>query len=92
MLTPINDHILVRRAERPTESAGGVILPDTVRTAEADEGYVIGLAAHGISTDRISIGDRVVFKAYGACELEIDGEKVLLLPTKNVIGVYAQSD
>jgi len=86
MLTPINDHLLIRRAERPTESAGGVLLPDTVRTAEADEGFVVQLPA---SDARFNINDRVVFKAYGACELEIDGEKLLLLPSKNVIGVYA---
>jgi chaperonin GroES len=91
MLTPINDHLLIRRAERPTESAGGVLLPDTVRTAEADEGFVVQLPASDtrFNINRFNINDRVVFKAYGACELEIDGEKLLLLPSKNVIGVYA---
>jgi chaperonin GroES len=87
MLTPINDHLLVRRAERPSESAGGVLLPDTVRTAEADEGFVVQLPAG--NDGRFAVDDRVVFKAYGACEISLDGEKLLLLPTKNVIGVYA---
>ena len=84
MLIPLNDHLLLRRCERPTQSAGGVHLPQDASAREADEGFVIDGGKDHTHLE----GHRVVFRAYGGSEVEIDGEKLVLLPYKNIFGVY----
>lgn len=82
-LIPLNDHLLLRRCERPTVTTGGVHLPENASAREADEAVVIDEGPYPELK-----GKRVVFRAYGGSEVEIDGEKLILLPYKNIFGVY----
>jgi chaperonin GroES len=82
-IVPLNDRILVRPRARDEITAGGVVLPETVRHDDTDEGYVVDRGQSSLED-----GDRIVHTKHAGSELKIDGETLLLIPEKNVLAVY----
>lgn len=91
-LSPMNDRILVRRDESETTSPGGLFLPNK---APENRGTVVAVGPgrrdnngtrHAIE---LSPGDRILFGPYsGANELDVDGEKLLVMSESDVIAKY----
>ena len=89
---PLHDRIVVRRITAEEKSAGGIIIPDTVKEKPM-EGEVIA-AGPGARNENgqvqaldVKAGDRVLFGKWSGTEVRIDGEDLLIMKESDVMGV-----
>lgn len=91
-LVPINDKIVVRRDVSDEKSKGGIILPDNAKE-KPRTGKVLAvgdgkLLDNGKSSEMcVKEGDRVLFTAYSGNEVDIDGEKLVILFENDILAV-----
>ena len=89
---PLHDRVVVKRIDADTESAGGIIIPDTAQEKPM-EGEIVaaGLGArneHGevVALD-VKAGDRVLFGKWSGTEVKIDREELLIMKESDLLGV-----
>ena len=92
---PLHDRIVVRRIAAKEKTAGGIIIPDTVKE-KPSQGEVIAVGPGGrdeagklIPID-IRVGDRVLFGKWSGTEVVIDGEDLLIMKESDVFGVVEE--
>jgi chaperonin GroES len=89
---PLHDRIVVKRIEAEEKTAGGIIIPDTVKE-KPSQGEVIAVGPGGrdeagklIPID-IGVGDRVLFGKWSGTEVKIDGEDLLIMKESDILGI-----
>ena len=89
---PLHDRVVVRRITPQEKSAGGIIIPDTVKEKPM-EGEVIaagpGARDENGSTVALDVkaGDRVLFGKWSGTEVKLDGEELLIMKESDIMGV-----
>jgi chaperonin GroES len=93
-IRPLNDRILVKRLEEETQTAGGIIIPDSAQEKPA-EGEIVAVGP-GKMTDAgqrtamdVKEGDRVLFSKYGGTDVKFDGQDYLIMREDDILGVIA---
>ncbi len=91
---PLQDRVLVRRAEEDSKSAGGIIIPDTVQEKPMEGDVVaVGPGARGddgkLHPLDVKAGDRVLFGKWSGTEVKVDGEELLIMKESDIMGVIA---
>ncbi|MHB1207151.1 MAG: co-chaperone GroES [Rhodospirillaceae bacterium] len=92
---PLHDRVLVRRVEGETRSAGGIIIPDTVKEKPM-EGEVIAVGAGSRTEDGkltpldVRAGDRVLFGKWSGTEVKIDGQELLIMKESDILGIIEE--
>jgi chaperonin GroES len=90
-LYPIFNNIVVRRDDAATKSSGGIILPEQAKD-KPRKGTVLA-AGPGKYQDGIFVetsvkeGDKVLFGAYSGSEIDLDGQKVVIMPEQEIIAI-----
>ena len=84
--------MVVRRITPLEKSAGGIIIPDTVKEKPM-EGEIIA-AGPGARNEQgmivaleVKAGDRVLFGKWSGTEVKIDGEELLIMKESDLMGV-----
>jgi chaperonin GroES len=91
-IRPLQDRVLLKRIEGETNTASGLIIPDTAKEKPA-EGQVIAVGAGKFGEDGklrpldVKVGDRVLFGKYSGSEVKIDGDEHLILREEDILGV-----
>ena len=85
-LVPMNDRLIIKQAEKLKESAGGVILPDTVGE-DHTEGIILSMGMDYKATD-LRVGDRIIFTKWSGVEVKIDGETFVIIKEKDILAWY----
>jgi len=88
-IRPINSHVLVKPLEAGDRTPGGIYLPETAKE-KAQEGEVIAVAED--ATEEVAVGDRVVYKDLAGTEVELEGQKYLLLASEDLLVKYVALD
>ncbi|MEN3034012.1 MAG: co-chaperone GroES [Aquificaceae bacterium] len=92
-LRPLNDKIVVRRIEEQEQrTASGIIIPDTAKEKpQVGEVIAVGtgkLLQNGQRIDlSVKVGDKVVFNKYAGTEVEVGGEKLLVMSEDEVLAI-----
>jgi chaperonin GroES len=89
---PLHDRILVRRIESDKKTAGGIIIPDTVKEKPQEaEVLAVGPGARDergeIQPLDVKAGDRILFGKWSGTEVRIDGEELLIMKESDVMGI-----
>lgn len=89
---PLDDRVVIRRAEGDIKSKGGIIIPDNAKE-KSQEGEVIAVGPGGrdengklIPLD-VKAGDTVLFGKWSGTEVKIDGEDLLIVKEADLMGV-----
>jgi chaperonin GroES len=89
---PLHDRVVIKRVEAEAKSAGGIIIPDTVKE-KPQQGEVVAVGPGGrdesgklIPID-LEAGDRVLFGKWSGNEVKIDGVDYLIMKESDVMGV-----
>jgi chaperonin GroES len=89
---PLHDRVVVRRIEAEEKTAGGIIIPDTVKE-KPQQGEVIAVGPGGrdetgklIPID-LNVGDRVLFGKWSGTEVKLDGDELLIMKESDIMGV-----
>ena len=89
---PLHDRVVVRRVEEETKTAGGIIIPDTVKE-KPSQGEIVAVGPGGrdesgkIVQMGVKAGDRVLFGKWSGTEVKLDGEDLLIMKESDLLGV-----
>lgn len=89
---PLHDRVLLRRLEQEAKTAGGIIIPDTVKEKPM-EGEVVAVGSgHRDENGKVTPldvkdGDRVLFSKWAGTEVTIDGEELLVVKESDIMGI-----
>lgn len=92
-IRPLDDRVLVEPAEAEEVTRGGIVLPSTAREKPLT-GKVIACGPGKLiekSGQRgklsVKVGDRVIYGKYSGTEVEVDGEKYVILHESDVLAI-----
>ncbi|MFK7919769.1 MAG: co-chaperone GroES [Ilumatobacter sp.] len=92
-LKPLDDRIVVRPAEAETQTASGLVIPDSAKEKpQQGEVLAVGPGKRSDSTGDlievgIAVGDTVLYSKYGGTEVSNDGEDLLVLNSRDVLAI-----
>ena len=92
-LKPLDDRIVVRPAEAETQTASGLVIPDTAKEKpQQGEVLAVGPGKRAESTGElipvdIKVGDIVLYSKYGGTEVSSGGEDLLVLNSRDVLAI-----
>jgi chaperonin GroES len=93
---PLHDRVVVTRIDPDSKTAGGIIIPDTVKE-KPSEGEVISVGPGGrdesgkIIPIDLKVGDRVLFGKWSGTEVKVEGVEYLIMKESDIMGVIEQT-
>ena len=92
-LKPLDDRIVVEPNEAETQTASGLVIPDTAKE-KPQQGKVLAVGpgkraetSGEIIPVGIEVGQTVLYSKYGGTEVTVDGTDVLVLNARDVLAV-----
>ena len=92
-LKPLDDRIVVKPNEAETQTASGLVIPDTAKE-KPQQGKVlaVGPGKRAESTGEliptgIEVGQTVLYSKYGGTEVTVGGDEVLVLNARDVLAI-----
>jgi chaperonin GroES len=91
-LRPLDDRIVIKQSEAEEKTAGGIILPDTAKE-KPQIGTVVAIGPGKVLDDgtraKMSVKnkDEVIYAKYIGSDVEIDGDKYVILKESDVLGI-----
>jgi chaperonin GroES len=92
-LKPLDDRIVVKPNEAETQTASGLVIPDTAKE-KPQQGTVlaVGPGKRAESSGElipvgIDEGQTVLYSKYGGTEVTVDGDELLVLNARDVLAV-----
>ena len=92
-LKPLEDRIVVEPGVAEERTASGLVIPDTAKE-KPQQGKVLAVGAGRRSEQTgqlipvdVKVGDTVVYSKYGGTEITVDGKDLLILSSRDVLGV-----
>jgi len=89
---PLHDRVVVQRVDSEEKTAGGIIIPDTVKE-KPSEGVIVSVGP-GARDDSgkyvpsdVKTGDRVLFGKWSGTEIKVDGDDLLIMKESDIMGV-----
>lgn len=88
-IKPLADRVLVKPAPAEEKTVGGIIIPDTAKEKPL-QGSVLAVG-NGTKDEEMVLkaGDTVLYGKYSGTEVELDGEKYLIMRQNDVLAVIA---
>jgi chaperonin GroES len=91
-LKPLQDRVIVKQSEAEEKTRSGIVLPDLAKE-KPTKGKVIAVGQGKLDDNGkpmeigLRAGDLVYYGKYSGTEVEIDGEKLVILRESDVLGV-----
>ena len=91
-LRPLDDRIVIKQSEAEEKSAGGILLPDTAKE-KPQIGKVVATGPGKLLDDgkrgqmSVKKKDEVIYAKYSGSDVEVDGEKYVILRESDVLGI-----
>ncbi len=94
-IKPLYDRVVVKKIEMEQKTPGGIILPDTAKE-ESQVGEVIAVGEGKLLEDgkllplKVKVGQKVLYSKYAGSEVEIDGEKYLVMREEDILAIVEE--
>ena len=91
-IRPLFDRVLIQRVIAETQTAGGIIIPESAKE-KPQEGNVVAVGAGRRDEDGeptplgVSVGDRVLFGKFAGSEIKLDGVSHVILREEDILGI-----
>jgi len=88
-IKPLADRVLIQPTPAEEKTAGGIIIPDTAKEKPL-QGKVLAVGT-GTKDEQMVLkaGDTVLYGKYSGTEVELDGEKYLIMRQSDVLAILA---
>lgn len=88
-IRPLADRVLIRPTAAEEVTIGGIIIPDTAKEKPL-KGEIIAVG-NGTKDEEMILkaGDIVLYGKYAGTEIELEGEKFLIMRQSDVLAVIA---
>ncbi len=86
-IKPLADRVLVKPAPAEEKTIGGIIIPDAAKEKPL-KGEVIAVG-NGTKDEEMVVkpGDVILYGKYAGTELELDGEKFLIMRQSDILAI-----
>ena len=91
-LKPLADRVIVKQTEAEEKTASGIYLPDAAKE-KPTKGKVISVGPGKVDDNgkrlelNVKAGDTVYYGKYSGTEVEVNGEKFVILRESDLLGV-----
>ena len=90
-IRPLHDNVVIRRVEKETKTAGGLIL-STSAAEQPAQGEILAvgngkITDNGVRALDVKVGDNVLFGAYAGTKVKVDGEELLVMKESDILAV-----
>ena len=92
---PLDDRVLVKQGEAEEKTAGGIVLPDTVKE-KPQRGKVIAVGPGKLLDSgkrgemSVKKGDEVFYGKYSGTEIKIEAEQYVILRESDVLAIVEE--
>ncbi len=93
-IKPLGDRVVVKALENEEKTKSGIVLPDTAKE-KPQQGKVLAVGTGRVLDNGtrvaldVKVGDRILFSKYGGTEVKLDGEELLILSERDILGIVA---
>lgn len=91
-LRPLDDRVVIKPSEAQGKTAGGIFLPDTAKE-KPQIGKIVWVGPGKVQDDgkraamSVKKNDEVIYGKYMGNEIEIEGEKYVIVRESDLLGV-----
>ena len=91
-LKPLADRVIVKQSEAEEKTASGIVLPDSAKE-KPTKGKVVAVGPGKSDKNgkamalNVKTGDTVYYGKYSGTDVEVDGEKLVILRESDVLGI-----
>jgi chaperonin GroES len=91
-LKPLQDRVIVKQSEAEEKTASGIVLPDAAKE-KPTKGKVIAVGPGKLNEKgkpmelSVRAGDQVYYGKYSGIDVEVNGEKFVILRESDILGV-----
>ena len=91
-LKPLNDRVIVTRAEEETKTAGGIVIPDSAKEKPA-RGTVVAVGPGKLNDDghrsplEVKVGDEILYGKYAGTEVAYGGQDYLIMREDDILAI-----
>ena len=90
-LVPLDDKVVLKKLQAEETTASGIVLPGQDKEKPA-QGEVIAAGPGGVVDGKevrmqVKAGDKVVYSKYAGTEVELDGEKYLIVKQSDILAI-----
>ena len=91
-LRPLQDRVIVKQQEAEEKTKTGIFLPDAAKE-KPTKGKVISVGPGRLDDNGkameipVRVGDTVYYGKYSGTDVEVDGEKFVILREQDILGV-----
>jgi chaperonin GroES len=91
-IQPIFDNVLVRPLEAETQTASGILLPDTAKE-KPQMGTIMAIGTGHVTPDgkvvpmTVKVGQKVMYKKWGGNEIKVNNEDWMMVEQKDILAV-----
>lgn len=87
-IKPLADRVLVKPAQAEEKTASGIIIPDSAKEKPL-KGEVLAVGKGTRDEEMVlKAGDQILYGKYSGTEIEIDGEKYLIMRQSDVLATF----
>ncbi len=87
-LKPLADRVLVKPVAAEQKTAGGIIIPDSAKEKPLKGEIVAAGPGTKDETMQVAAGDIVLYGKYAGTEIELDGEKYLIMRQSDILAKF----
>jgi len=91
-IKPLGDRVVVKVLAAEEKTKSGIVLPDTAKE-KPQEAEVIAVGPGKVLDNgqrvamELKVGDKVIFGKYSGTEVKLDGQELLILSEKDILGI-----
>lgn len=91
-IRPLSDRVVVQPRETETQTAGGIVIPDTADKDKPIQGVVIAIGngkfiEGKLQPLQVKVGDKVLFGKYAGTNIKLDASEYLVMREEDIMGV-----
>lgn len=92
-IVPLGDRVVLKRADAESQTAGGIVLPDSAQD-KPQRGEVVAIGDGHVKDDGTKVpltvkdGDRVIFNSYAGDEIKVGDDDFLLLRESDILATF----
>ena len=86
-IKPLADRVLIKPAAAEEKTLGGIIIPDSAKEKPL-KGEIVAVG-NGTKDEEmvVKVGDTVLYGKYAGTEIELEGEKYLIMRQSDVLAI-----
>ena len=86
-LKPMGKRLVLKEYEKEEKTASGIVIPSSAQE-QPEYAEVVAIGDAVMKKDKykdINVGDKVMYSKYSGTEIELDGEKYIIVEAKDIL-------